>query len=342
MAINRNQVLSFFQWVRENLSLLIVSALVLGAVKGYFYPMEFSRVICGAAMFFMVYPIMINLKIEDSFKEFKNFSKVLWVSFLVNFLISPIIAIGIILLFLQQNVYLAIGLLLIGSIPTSGLTLNWIHQFKGNMKMGILLVSFNIITAFLLVPIFVPILSNFILKSDFTINSWVIIEKIFFIIVVPMILAYLTRLYFRKTNNTEFLQNNKEIFSGISNLGLMLVMFLLMSLENSQYVFQNVLNTLIVIPAIFLYYIAMFFVFVFGIKRFLKDDEVIPLFLSTFLRYHIISLGIAISAFGETQEGILVMVPIILGILIQPTVVSLLGKKYVLVPKTQSLFPSKV
>ncbi len=48
----------------------------------------------------------------------------------------------------------------------------------------------------------------------------------------------------------------------------------------------------------------MFVFFTFFLKKILKEDEVIPVFLSTFLRYHIISLGIAISAFGETEIGI--------------------------------------
>lgn len=329
MSISQNK-LNIFNWIREHLSFLIIIALTLGAIKGYFFPMEFSRIICGVAMLTMVYPIMINLKIEDSFKEFKDHFRTLLSSFVINFIISPVIAIGIILLFLKQNIYFSIGLLLIGSIPTSGLTLNWIHQFKGNIKMGILLVSFNIILAFILVPIFIPIVANYILKSDLIINSWIIIEKILFIIVVPILLGYLTRLLFKKINKQEILQKNKEIFSGISNLGLLLVMFLLMSLENSQKVFENLIDSLIAIPAIAIYYLIMFLIFAFVIKKYLKKEEVIPLFLSTFLRYHIISLGIAISAFGDSPSGILVMVPIILGILIQPTVVSLLGKRFIL------------
>lgn len=329
MSLNQSK-LNFFGWIRENLSILIILALAFGAIKGHFYPMEFSRIICGIAMFTMVYPIMINLRIEDSINEFKSYYKTLLISFLINFIISPIIAILIVLIFLKQNIYFSIGLLLIGSIPTSGLTLNWIHQFKGNIKMGILLVSFNILLAFLLVPIFIPILANLILKSNLEINSWIIIEKILFIIVVPILLGYLTRLLFKKMNKQEVLQKNKEIFSGISNLGLLLVMFLLMSLENSQKVFENLIDSLIAIPAIAIYYLIMFLIFAFGIKKYLEKEEVIPLFLSTFLRYHIISLGIAISAFGDSPSGILVMVPIILGILIQPTIVSLLGKKFIL------------
>ncbi|MFN3604961.1 MAG: arsenic resistance protein [Leptonema sp. (in: bacteria)] len=322
----QQKVKNFFLWIRENLNLLILIALIAGAIKGYFSPMEFSRVICGVAMLTMVYPIMIYLKIEDSLAEFKKYTRILFISFFINFLISPIIAILIVSLFLKKNIYLAIGLLLIGSIPTSGLTLNWIHRFKGNIKMGILLVFFNILFATILVPFFLPIVSHLILQSDLKINSWIILEKIIFIIIVPILLGYFTRLYFRKINKTEILQNNKDLISGISNLGILLVMFLIMSLENTKNVLPTLMESILAIPAVFIYYFSMFLVYKFLIKKNLREEETIPLFLSTFLRYHIISLGIAISAFGETTSGILVTAPIILGILIQPTAISLFGK----------------
>ncbi len=326
MELKMNHSLKIVNWISKNLTILVITSLILGAIKGYFFPMEFDKTICGVAMLFMIFPLMVNLKVEHAFKNLNKYYRPLLISFIINFIISPVIAILIVMIFLKGNVYYAIGLLLIGSIPTSGLTLNWIHRFKGDMHMGIMLVTFNIFLAFILVPFFIPLLTNTILDSNIEIDSWLIIEKVLFIVVVPLILGYLTRFVFKKMNKTLFLENHKQVISGISNIGLLVVMFLLMSLESSQIVLANLFQSLIVIPSVILYYLIMFLLYNFFIKKFIQQEETITLFLTTFLRYHIISLGIALSAFGETSNGIFVIVPVILGILIQPTAVSLLGK----------------
>lgn len=320
-------MLYFVRFIKERLTLLIVLTMGLGLLKGYYAPMEFSRIICAAAAFFMLYPIMINFKVEEGLHDIKNSRKVLALSLIVNFLISPFLAILIGYLLLFNQSYAAAGLLLIGAVPTSGMAIGWLHQFKANVHMGIVLVAFNILATFVLVPIFTPLALEYVYHSSANINALVIIEKLAFVIAIPMVLGYFTRYLFQFLKKGEFLKKNKEIFGGFSNLGVLIVMFLIMNLKDSQAIITHPVQALLTIPAVALYYLAMYFLVTFVIRNWLRDVEILPFFVATYLRFHIISLGITMSAFSGESGGIFASIPIIVGLLIQPTLASLLGKQ---------------
>lgn len=62
-----------------------------------------------------------------------GFWKVQTVAQLLNFGITPFIAFIISKIFFPENQYLALGLLLTGLLPTSGMTIYWTGMAKGNM-----------------------------------------------------------------------------------------------------------------------------------------------------------------------------------------------------------------
>ena len=73
--------------------------------------------------FVMVYPMMVTLKITEVFKGGDSRAQLL--AQLINFGIVPFAAYGVGLYFLQDQPYMALGLLLAGLVLTSGMTISW-------------------------------------------------------------------------------------------------------------------------------------------------------------------------------------------------------------------------
>ncbi len=54
--------MKFLDYIRKHLAVLIPIMLILGLVKGHWYPMEYSRIICVSALLIMIFPVFINLE----------------------------------------------------------------------------------------------------------------------------------------------------------------------------------------------------------------------------------------------------------------------------------------
>ena len=325
------KVLNF---IKKELPLFIILSMVAGIIKGHYYPMEFSTIICLSALLVMIYPVMINLRIEDGL-SFKGAGKPILFSLLINFIISPLLAIGLTKVFFmgsENAKYIAIGLFLISLIPTSGMTLNWVHNLKANMHTGIVLVVVNIIAAFLFVPIVLPLLVNKFLGLQIdAINPMLILSKLAYVIVMPMVMGYITRLIFKALKKDDKLKAAKPLLGGIANVGLLYVMFLIMSLRSTQVLVDHPVDTIKTIIPIFIYYLLMLAIVLPLVRKLFTKDQGFPAFFATYLRYHIISLGIALAAFtenGDAAHGTWVLLPIMAALLIQPLFTSILAKSH--------------
>lgn len=314
-------------FIRRHLTWLVVAAMGLGLLKGHFAPMEFSRAICAVAAFVMLYPVMVNFRLEEGFKNLGGVGRVLGLSLAVNFVVSPLIAVGLAWVALRSEPLAAAGLLLIGAVPSSGMAIGWLNQFKANVHLGVVLVAANILATFLLVPLLMPVALEHLFQADVEIGSLVIIEKLAFVILIPLTLGWLTRVVLQRLGHGSLPAKHKELLGGVSNLGILLVMFLLMSLKDSQSVLAHPDVALLTVPAVAVYYGLMYLVVTRAIRHALAPAEALPFFVTTFLRFHVISLGITISAFAGLEKGIFASVPIIVGLLLQPALASALGQR---------------
>lgn len=321
--------MKIFDSIRNNLQWYILGAMLAGLLFGTWQPIPFSKIICFSALLVMIYPVMINVKIEDGFK-IKGLSKPIIATLLINFIISPTIAVLLSTLFFASNPYIAIAMYMIGLIPTSGMTMNWINNTKANMHTGIVLVTINILLAVVLVPFALPLLVNQILQlKSFVIDPLIILEKLGFIIILPMFLAWLTRVGFKTFGKQKLLENAKPLLGDIANGGLLYVIFLVMALESSQVILKHFPQAVLLLVPILLYYLIMFQIIKFIAQKYFDREQGLPVIFATILRYHVISLGIALAAFGETDFGAWVTLPIIIAFVLQPTLMSTVVKKYI-------------
>lgn len=308
----------FLNFIREKLAILIVLALVFGLIHGSFNPMEYSRVICISALILMILPIYVNLDIIAGLKQIHKTFKPLAISSLVNFFLYPAIAYFIGYFFLQDFPAVWLGLVLLSLVPTSGMTIGWTYHTKGNTTTSMAVISVSILIAFIFLPFAVPFFTENILGQSFSnISRMVILEKLFFIIVIPAIVGTIIRKLILKYSGEEKFKKLKPVNNSISCIGLLVVTFLVMSLETTQTLTQKPENLWIIAIPVFSFYLAIFFASHYLGKALLDVENAKAFFFSTAARYHVITLGVVLGAFQEFEFLGMITAVIAVGLAIQ-------------------------
>lgn len=108
--------------ITKNLTLAIPVAMVLGLAFGLLFPAGWLKALIVPLTFLMVYPMMVGLKLSQ-LREGGHL-RVQMIAQGVNFLVVPFVAFGLGLMFFPDRPYAAVGLLLAGLLPTSGMTIS--------------------------------------------------------------------------------------------------------------------------------------------------------------------------------------------------------------------------
>lgn len=222
-------------WVSANLTLLILVVMLAGLANSYFFGgINFDLRICAIASFSMIYPMFINLRIED-IAEIKNYHIPIALSVFLNFILSPLFAYGLGWLLLADEPFLRLGFILIALLPTSGMTATWTERAKGNLKVALSIIATSLVIIILILPVILPLVAGDLLDA----GPWFIFQRILLVIIIPLILGDLTRRGIIKHKGQEYYKSKKPLFSGLSATGLLLVLFLIMSLNANTLLIEN-------------------------------------------------------------------------------------------------------
>ena len=121
----------------------------------------------------MLYPMMINLRVEDIGKALKDW-KLFSVAVFMNFLLTPLLgALWTHVLFSHADPYLATGFILKVTVPCSGMVAAWTGYAKGKVESALIVVALSMILAIFLVPFWMWTLAGMYV----VINPWMIFQK---------------------------------------------------------------------------------------------------------------------------------------------------------------------
>jgi len=310
--------MSILNFVREKLAYLILIAIILGLINGKFHPMEYSRVICVSALFLMILPIFVNLEILKGLKEIGKSLNAIYLSSFVNFIVYPLIAYLLGYFFLQEHKAVWFGLVMLSLVPTSGMTIGWTYRTKGNITTSMAIISLSTIFACVFLPFAIPLITQNILGENYSdVSRLVILEKLFFIIIIPGILGFGIRKAIIKFSGSVAFEKIKPVNSSISAVGVLVVTFLIMSLEATQSLTSNPKLFLVIsIPTVIFYILILSLSHILG-NKFLDNENSRAFFFSTAARYHVITLGVVLGTFQESEFLGLITATIALGLAIQ-------------------------
>lgn len=314
-------VASITSFVSKNLTKLIFSVMILGLLNSYFLGgIPFNIVICASASFLMIYPMFINLKVGD-IVEIKNYKAAVLLSLVINFILSPLYAYALGKLFLSDQQYMALGLILISLIPTSGMTATWTELSKGNLKVALSIIATSLIVVIISLPLVLPLVAGHLMSA----GPLFILGRIMLVIVIPLILGDITRRIIIEKKGLDYFKSKKPMFSGLSSTGLLFVLFLIMSLSANKLLINNPILVLKGIVPLLIYYILMF-----GTSTLLTRKFQYPIGIAvvygTSVRYLALALGIAVPLLGTGANSSMVVFLVALAFFVQVPISSLYSK----------------
>ena len=220
---------------------------------------------------------------------------------------------------------MALGLMLISLIPTSGMTATWTELAKGNLKTALSIIATSLIIVILALPVMLPIFAGGLLNA----GPLFILMRIMLVIVIPLVLGDITRRIIISRKGQPFYKSKKPMFSGLSSTGLLFVLFLIMSLDTNKMLVSNPLLTIKGLVPLLFYYILMFGTSTLMTRVFALERSVgVAVVYGTSVRYLALALGIAVPLLGTGKESSLVVFVVALAFFVQVPFSSLYSKFY--------------
>ncbi len=201
-------------------------------------------------VFFMIYPMMINMDWGKT-KEIAKDPKAVLMSLVYNYAITPIIAFILAKLFIHNN-ELALGFMLVMLIPVSSSSVGYTGIAKGSVEIAMIAQAIN----FALIPVLAPLYLSFIARgSNIIIPMNSILKSILIVVILPMVLGYITRVILVKAGGKDILKKIKPIISFTTLISMLLVIITIFFLKG--HILSSKLNLLLILGVLTLIYIVI-------------------------------------------------------------------------------------
>ena len=283
--------------VRKFLPIWVAISISLALIIGYFYP-EISKLkpLIPFFLFVMLYPMMINLKIEDVVKAAKS-PKIISIALLMNFLLAPLLgALWSFILLRNTDPYLATGFILKIVVPCSGMVAAWTGYARGKVETALIIVALSLLLAIPLVPFWMWLLARIYVSID----PFMILQKIFFIIILPLIAGLITRKILIRKLGMEKYRKISPDFPAVSTLGMLIMIFTIISTQ-ARTIIPNFHYVSLVLLGIATLYPLNFLLVIFISKALrIGFGDCMALGYSVTAKNHAITIGIAVTAFHGT------------------------------------------
>ncbi len=301
------------RWMVSHIAIPVGIAMVLGILVGYFTPPEIAKkleftIIIG--LFWMLYPMMIDLKLEELKEIFKR-PKRMGTSLLLNFIVSPIIIGSLVLSFLSSNPRAGAGLLLVGISPCSAMNTAATAFVGGNIELTLGIVA----VSYLLTIIAVPIWATAFMGKSVPVPFAFMMRQIALVILVPMFLGLITRVALKRKMGEERYIKIVPSFEGFSFLGVLFMIFFLFVINGRNIItYWNVLASVILISIVFFATMLLIAILVPKVFRFNYSDSA-SITVTTVAKNESIAMALAFMLYGPTAAmsvaigGVLIQVP---------------------------------
>ncbi len=272
----------------------------------------------GIFLFLMMYPALLNLKL-DELKKLRRNPKPIILTIFSNWILAPLITVFLANYFLTGHDQLIVSLILLGSSPCTAMVLVWGGLAGGNQEQNFINTSLNTVTIMFL---YVPLVSLLTGVQNIQLDSLALLLSVFIFIGIPMVLGYFSKKYITQTKGeTWFLEVYRPVVGKISILALLTTLIVLFSLNGNVLIQNPGKMILISVPLL------LGFVIIVGINLFITkfiglryEDAIISVIIGSSSHFEI-AIATAIALFGlgsqaalGTTMGLFWEVPIMLGL----------------------------
>ncbi|MBI9075711.1 MAG: arsenic resistance protein [Desulfatibacillum sp.] len=278
--------------INKNLIFAITVMMLLGLAFGIFTQASYMKAAIIPLTFLMVYPMMVNLKIKKVFEG--GDAKAQIITQIVNFGVIPFVAYGLGKWFFPDQPYMALGLLLAGLVPTSGMTISWTGFANGNVAAAIKMTVIGLTLGSIATPFYVKAFMG----AELEVNMAAVMTQILFIVFLPMAAGFATQqALIKRYGQEQFQQHLAPRFPGLSTVGVLGIVFVAMALKAKAIAASPQMLAYILLPLGILYAINYSLSTILG-KWLLNEKDAKAMVYGSVMRNLSIALAISINAFG--------------------------------------------
>ena len=302
------------KFIDHYLTLWIFLAMAFGVGLGYFIPnisnvtnslsVGTTNISLAIGLVLMMYPPLAKVDYSLLPIAFKD-KKVLSVSLLLNWIISPILMFILAIIFLRDEPDYMVGLILIGLARCIAMVIVWNDLAKGNREYAALLIALNSIFQLVFysfyVWLFINVLPQKLGFGHFNINVPMkdVAESVFIYLGIPFIAGFLSRYFLIKSKGEEWF--NRKFIPAISPLTLYALLFtiVLMFSSKGDKILELPMDVIKVAIPLIIYFVLTFFISFF-INKALKipyDKHASIAFTATGNNFEL-AIAVAIAVFG--------------------------------------------
>ncbi|MBW2654563.1 MAG: universal stress protein [Deltaproteobacteria bacterium] len=306
-------MLKLLSVIQKNLVWAIPISMMFGLIYGYLFDASALKQFIIPITFIMVYPMMVTLNVKTVFKG--HDFKLQLITQIINFIFIPLLVFFIGKLFLTGQdpkfALWAVGLFLIGVLPTSGMTISWTGFAKGNKEAAIKMVVFGLVIGSLAAPIF----TKLFMGATIEVNMLHMFKQIAIFVFFPLFVGLLTQaLGMKKYGKKIWNERIKPKFPPFSALGVVLIAFLAMSLK-AKHIIANPGDIIIILIPLTVFYLISYVLLTIVGRIFFSREDAIAMVFGVVMRDLSIALAIAMTAFGK--QGMTIALLIALAYIIQ-------------------------
>jgi len=199
-----------------------------------------------AAVFLVIYPMMVNLRVEALAKAGRNVRGLL-LALVYNFVWAPLIGFVLARVFLHDPL-LALGFLLVMVVPCSSMSIAYTGLAKGDVELSTVIVGSSFVVAVVAVPVWMMV---FAAGYDVAVPMGAMMTSIVTVLIAPMFAGWLTRKVLVRARGKAGLARLGPVFSAASMLAMFAIIFLIFFAKASMIVDRWQMVLLLLVPNAF-------------------------------------------------------------------------------------------
>jgi len=182
----------------------------------------------GICLFLMMYPALLNLRLEELRKLARNPKPILLTLF-SNWVIAPIVTVVLANVFLAGHDQLVVSLILLGSSPCTAMVLVWGSLAEGNQEQNFITTSLNTVT---IMALYAPVVSLLTGVQKIPIDRVTLAISVLVFIGLPIVLGYASRRYLTGARGEEWFHGvYRPAVGKVSMMALLTTLIVLFSLN---------------------------------------------------------------------------------------------------------------
>jgi ACR3 family arsenite efflux pump ArsB len=300
-------------------SFIILASVAMGLILGQVpFIHNYAALLIVPFLMVMLYGIFLQVPLNQLRNSFRNW-RFAAVSGSINFIFNPLLAFVLGFLLLSDIPALWIGFIMLMVTPCTDWYLLFTGIAKGNVPLSASILPMNLILQLLLLPLYLLVFAGTIA----TIDPVLLIESVLLVLFIPFLMSLVSKAVAPKVKGEYWLE--QKVFPRLDHVQFSFLNLAIISMFASQgeYLVQNPLLLLKLIPPVMLFFIIVFFVgqIVGRYLRFSYEDTA-SLNLTTLARNSPIVLAIALTAFPEEP---LIALALVIGPLIELPVLGIIS-----------------